>query len=69
MKSRNLQNVNHIIGGLRDVLLILVGVLFAQSEWIYGVITAVIIFLTTRVSSEIFYRILKQVEKESHNDK
>lgn len=62
--SRQLQNLQHCIGGLRDILLVSIGVFFGMSEWTLGLIVAIIIFITARLSSEIFYRILKKVEEE-----
>lgn len=67
--SRQLQNLQHCIGGLRDILLVSIGVFFGMSEWTLGLIVAIIIFVTARLSSEIFYRILKKVEEEGGETK
>ena len=64
VSSRQLQNLQHCIGGLRDVLLVSIGVFFGMSEWTLGIIVVIITFITARLSGEIFYRILKKIEEE-----
>ena len=64
VSSRRLQNLQHCIGGLRDVLLVSIGVFFGMSEWTLGIIVVIITFITARLSGEIFYRILKKIEEE-----
>ena len=68
MKSRQLQNLNHIISGSNSLILLLSGVSIGQSKWIQSGIMIISYFILNRISSEIFYRILKEVERESHND-
>ena len=68
LNSRQLQNIQHIFGGLNSLILLLSGVSIGQSKWIQSGIMIVSYFILNRISSEIFYRILKEVERESHND-
>lgn len=66
MLSRKLQNAQHFVGGLNSLLLFLSGYYIGSSQWIKTIITVISYFVLSRLSSEIFYRILKEVEKESY---
>jgi len=68
MKSRKLQNLQHLIGGLNSLLLFLSGYYVGSAQWIKTIITIISYFICSRLSSEIFYRILKQIDKEGHNN-
>ena len=68
MKSRQLQNLQHLIGGGNSLLLFLSGYYVGSNQWIKTIIAIISYSILSRLSSEIFYRILKEVEKESNND-
>ena len=68
LSSRKLQNLQHLVGGLNSLLLFLSGYYVGSTQWIKTIITIASYFILSRLSSEIFYRILKEVQKESQSD-
>ena len=69
MNSRNLQNLMHLTAGMADLLLLLSGISFGAQKWLVGIFFGATFFISKRITSEIFYRILVQVEKEGKNEK
>jgi len=66
--SRQLQNIQHVAGGLNSLLLFLSGYYVGSNQWIKTIITIISYFILSRLSSEIFYRILKEVENEGNDN-
>lgn len=54
--SREWQNVQHVIGGLYNILLMLTGVSFGKGEWYLSFILGCLTFIINRTSSEITFR-------------
>ena len=67
--SRELQNIQHIVGGTHNILLVLVGVYFGKGDTSLGIMMAVLTFLVSRLSSEISYQIGIKVVKEYANSR
>ena len=67
--SRELQNIQHVVGGTHNILLVLVGVYFGKDNTTLGIIIAVLTFLVSRLSSEISYQIGIKVVKEYANSR
>jgi len=66
--SRTLQNLQHLVGGLHNILLVLVGVYFGKDNTSLGLIIAGFTFLVSRMSSEISYQTsIKVIEEYSKN--
>ena len=65
--SRTLQNLQHLVGGLHNILLVLVGVYFGKDNTSLGLIIAFFTFLVSRMSSEISYRTSIKVVEEYSN--
>lgn len=63
--SRTMQNVQHIVGGIYQIMLITVGVLFGKGDWTSGVILGFFTFLLSRLSSEITYQVQIRVIREN----
>lgn len=67
--SRTLQNLQHLVGGMHNILLVLVGVYFGKDNTSLGVIIAGLTFLVSRASSEISYQTsIKVIEEYSNYD-
>lgn len=54
--SRGWQNIQHVIGGLYNILLMLTGVSFGKGDWATSFILGCLTFTVNRTSSEITYR-------------
>jgi len=67
--SRQLQNIQHIVGGAHNILLVLIGVSFGKDNTSLGIIIAALTFLVSRLSSEISYQTSIKVIKEFSNHK
>jgi hypothetical protein len=65
--SRTLQNCQHLVGGINNILLVLVGVYFGKDNTSVGVAVAGLTFLVSRMSSEISYRTQIKVIEEYSN--
>ena len=66
--SRELQNIQHIVGGTHNILLVLVGVYFGKDNTTLGILIAFLTFFVSRLSSEISYQTsIKVVKEYSHN--
>jgi len=63
--SRNWQNVQHVVGGLYNILLMLTGVSFGRGDWTTSFILGCLTFIINRSSSEITYRIQKKLFEEN----
>lgn len=62
--SRGLQNIQHIVGGTYNILLVLVGVSFGKDDTSLGIVMAVLTFIVARLSSEISFQTSIKVVKE-----
>lgn len=74
MNSRALQNLQHLIGGVYSILLMLTaafaGMAVSRSlEWWVPVIVGIVTFFMSRVSSEITYQTNKALLEETHHEK
>lgn len=67
--SRELQNIQHIVGGTHNILLVLVGVYFGKDNTSLGFLIAGLTFLVSRLSSEISYQTSIKVVKEFSDNK
>jgi len=66
--SRTLQNLQHLVGGVHNILLVLLGVYFGKDNISLGLIIAGFTFLVSRMSSEISYQTsIKVIEEYSKN--
>jgi len=65
--SRTLQNLQHLVGGLHNILLVLVGVYFGKDNTSLGLVIAGFTFLVSRMSSEISYQTSIKVIEEYSN--
>jgi hypothetical protein len=65
--SRTLQNLQHLVGGMHNILLVLVGVYFGKDNITLGLVIAVFTFLVSRLSSEISYQTSIKVVEEFSN--
>ena len=63
--SRELQNLQHIVGGTYNILLVLVGVFFGKDNIALGIVLSCLTFLVSRFSSEISYQTSIKVVKEN----
>jgi hypothetical protein len=54
--SRGMQNLQHLAGGVSQILLVLLGVAFGQKDLVMGFVISVLAFLANRASSEISYQ-------------
>jgi len=63
--SRELQNLQHIVGGTYNILLVLVGVFFGKDNIALGILLSCLTFLVSRFSSEISYQTSIKVVKEN----
>ncbi len=74
MNSRTLQNLQHIIGGIYSILLMLTATFAGMaisntlSKWV-PITVGVITFLMSRISSEINYQVNKALLKETHYER
>jgi len=62
--SRKLQNLAHLVGAVNSLLLLLSGVFIGKGSFLYFFIIAFCYLFLTRLSSEIFYRILVRINEE-----
>jgi hypothetical protein len=67
--SRGLQNIQHIVGGTYNILLVLVGVSFGKNDTSLGIVMAVLTFIVARLSSEISFQTSIKVVREYSNSK
>ncbi|CAG0995427.1 MAG: hypothetical protein MPEBLZ_02338 [Candidatus Methanoperedens nitroreducens] len=67
--SRELQNIQHFVGGTHNILLVLVGVYFGKDDTTLGIIIALLTFLVSRLSSEISYQTSIKVVEEYGNSR
>jgi len=67
--SRELQNLQHIVGGTYNILLVLVGVFFGKDNIALGIALSFLTFVVSRFSSEISYQTSIKVVKENSNHK
>ena len=67
--SRGLQNIQHIVGGTYNILLVLVGVSFGKDNTSLGIVMAVLTFIVSRLSSEISFQTSMKVVREFSNSK
>jgi hypothetical protein len=65
--SRGLKNIQHLVGGTYNLLLVLVGVSFGKDDTSLGIVMAVLTFIVARLSSEISYRTSIEVVREYSN--
>lgn len=65
--SRTLQNLQHLVGGVHNILLVLLGVYFGKDNISLGLIIAGFTFLVSRMSSEISYQTSIKVVEEYSN--
>ncbi|MBU3966945.1 MAG: hypothetical protein KKG76_06195 [Euryarchaeota archaeon] len=65
--SRTLQNLQHLVGGLHNILLVLVGVYFGKDNTSLGLVAAGLAFLVSRMSSEISFQTSIKVVQEYSN--
>jgi hypothetical protein len=54
--SRGMQNLQHLVGGVSQILLVALGVAFGQKDLVMGFLISVLAFLANRASSEISYQ-------------
>lgn len=54
--SRGMQNLQHLVGGISQILLVTLGVAFGQSNLVMGIALSILAFLANRASSEISYQ-------------
>lgn len=74
MNSRALQNLQHLIGGVYSILLMLTaafaGMAVSRSlDWWVPVIVGIVTFLMSRISSEITYQTNKALLEEMRHEK
>lgn len=62
--SRKLQNMQHVVGGTYNIMLVLMGVLFGTGNQVMGIVMAVLTFMASRLSSEISYQTSIRVIQE-----
>jgi hypothetical protein len=62
--SRALQNLQHVVGGLNSLLLLVSGIYIGKDEWWHAGVLVFSYFVLNRLSSELFYRILVRVNGE-----
>jgi len=67
--SRGLQNIQHIVGGTYNILLVLVGVSFGKDNTSLGIVMAILTFIVARLSSEISFQTSIKVVREYSNPK
>ncbi len=67
--SRGLQNIQHIIGGTYNILLVLVGVSFGKDDTSLGIVMAILTFIVARLSSEISFQTSIKVVREYSNSR
>ncbi|NJD52432.1 MAG: hypothetical protein FIB07_06135 [Candidatus Methanoperedens sp.] len=67
--SRELQNIQHLVGGTHNILLVLVGVYFGKDDTTLGIVMAFLTFLVSRLSSEISYQTSIKVVEEYGNSR
>lgn len=65
--SRKLQNVQHLTGGIYNILLMMVGLFFGKGDTIMGIIMTILTIIVSRISSEISYQTSIKVIKEYSN--
>lgn len=73
MNSRTLQNLQHLIGGIYSILLMLTAAFAGMAvgktiEWWVPLIVGIVTFLISRISSEITYQTNKALLKETHHE-
>ncbi len=54
--SRGMQNLQHLAGGISQILLVTLGVAFGQKDVFMGIVLSILAFLANRASSEISYQ-------------
>ncbi len=59
-----MQNLQHIVGGASQILLVLLGVAFGQKNLIIGTALSLLAFMANRASSEISYQTSLRVMEE-----
>ena len=62
--SRELQNLQHYIGGFYHILLISTGAFVGSGNFGMSIIFAILTFLSGRISVELQYRVQLEVIKE-----
>ena len=54
--SRGMQNLQHLVGGVSQILLVTLGVAFGQKDLFMGIVLSIMAFFANRASSEISYQ-------------
>ncbi len=54
--SRGMQNLQHLVGGISQILLVTLGVALGQKDLVMGTVLSILTFLANRASSEISYQ-------------
>jgi hypothetical protein len=64
-----MQNMQHLVGGISQILLVALGVAFGQKNLVVGILLSVLAFLANRASSEISYQTsICVMEEYTHNE-
>jgi hypothetical protein len=67
--SRGMQNLQHLVGGVSQILLVALGVAFGQKNLVMGIVLSLLAFLANRASSEISYQTsICVMEEYIHNE-
>ena len=67
--SREWQNIQHFVGGLYNILLMITGVTFGKGDWFLSLIMGILTFTVNRISSEISYQTQKRFFAENRGCK
>ncbi len=66
--SRGMQNLQHLVGGISQILLVTLGVALGQKDLVMGTVISILAFLANRASSEISYQTsIRVMDEYTHN--
>jgi len=65
LNARKLQNIQHFIGSFNQVLPIIIGIYIGRNNLYMVPILFLLLWIFTRISSEITFRILQTTQSES----
>ena len=64
MNSRKLQNIQHLVGGFYQILLVIMGVYVGKGNTSMSIIFGVLSFTTSRGAMELQYQVQKALLEE-----
>jgi len=64
MHSRSLQNYQHIVGAIHQLLLLTTGIYIGKDNIQIAIVLGILFLIFSRLSSEIWYQTLQKIQSE-----